>query len=723
LDGTRVEVTTQHGGRSVLSSSMTRSSMVALVETTVRDATTGQLTSSTDARGVSEAWDWDPSTGLLAAHHEGGRGMVVHRYAYDCRWGALGAPCTISTPSAPTTSHEYDALGRAVRTTWGPEATETALRIDGAVLESRQLIGDGAWHRRSYTYDAHGRVRTETEHDLETHAARTTLATTYSYDEVGRVETRTAPSGAVTRYAYDALDRPTLLTRDAETLRIGWDASGNRTSLEHGSTHARWRYDGHDRVQTAVSPDGRTTSYEYDATGLRRTTISTRTTTISTLSIDARDELGRPTSWTQGGLVTRQLYAPGRATTLGPHGERSSSEWDARGFVHAVDSSDGTRWTRRADAAGRLSSLRGQASTSTHTTTLSFGYGSGRLTELRDGTDRRLVSLERRPDGAVSATRIDPDGASLRTETRRSGLGEPVGRVTALGVRTSWTLDEERRPSAEGPPMGLRRHAYDASGRMESTTYPDGSAARVTSRDADGLPTRISLPGAGSVDVSWSASRRVRSRRIISGGYVDSEAYDYDDFGRLAASTSNGLSTTHRYDPDDFWMETTVSSHTYRAGRERGSRTTYSVYPSGPRVESERTRAGLLASLSVAGSPLIASATHDASGRFATVSLQGGLTRTDLFDARERLVERRWSQSGEPVLTLGYTYDGAGREVGRRYVERGEADLFFYDEDSRLSHAELRATSSGPAGPWSPRVPPEVTGTWSAGAYARSYAY
>lgn len=80
-----------------------------------------------------------------------------------------------------------------------------------------------------------------------------------------------------------------------------------------------------------------------------------------------------------------------------------------------------------------------------------------------------------RNDGAVTATHRGPADLGLTTTTPVDGAGALLGRVSPTGVTRAMTYDLDRRLASDGRPGLGRAYGYDASGRLERVTEPDGN--------------------------------------------------------------------------------------------------------------------------------------------------------------------------------------------------------------------------------------------------------
>ncbi len=263
----------------------------------------GQIATATDSAGAVTQYTYDARDRLTRVTNPGGSKVD---YTYDANGNRTSVKLTVGLiPLTRTTTYAYDAANRLTSVT-DPDAGNTAYTYDAAgrltktvypnTLEDRRAYDSrdrltrvqhtaaggapvlaqfdyvyNAASRRTqmteapagrvvdYTYDALGRLLTETETigvNVNTHV--------YTYDAVGNRVTRDR-NGVVTSYTYDANDR--LLTAGAETF--GFNAKGQLTSRTPGGSPASftYEYDALGRMVKHVAPDASETGYAYDAAG------------------------------------------------------------------------------------------------------------------------------------------------------------------------------------------------------------------------------------------------------------------------------------------------------------------------------------------------------------------------------------------------------------------------------------------------------------------------
>ncbi|GAA4671379.1 hypothetical protein GCM10023347_26540 [Streptomyces chumphonensis] len=623
---------------------------------------------------------------------------------------------------------DYDALGRAVRTTlpaYTPPGAEEALTPTV-----------------TRTYDAAGHVATETGPLGHT--------TDFTHDQLGNRTSVTAPApgdGAerpVTRYTYDLLGEQLSVT-DPTGARTEstYDELGRRITLSVFERHpadavytTRLRYDDSGNLVATTSPGGAEASAEYNAAGqpVTETDAADGTTTYTYgptgLLTAVADPLGR---------VARTQYDPaGRAVEVSDHDPEGtplrsrSTAYDAEGNPVAVTDALGHTTRQTFDAAGRLTRLVEPVDADTSVTT-TFGYDAlGQRTRLTDGrghTTWYTHTSHGEPESVVEpATDAHPDAADRTFTTVYDAAGRPVreiqpggvtqqrtfdalGRITehtgsgaetATGTDT-FTYDLADRLTSVNAPGGTQTFGYDDRGNLLTAEGPSGDASfaydadgHLTSRtdaagtttfgyDPAGRLTSAADPLTGTTQgYGYNAASQPTTVTYGSGGAVRS--YTYDDLGRLVTDIlaepggATSASLTYAYDAEDRVTGKTTTgtagsgAHTYdRSGRltgwtaPDGTDTAYTWDAAGNRTsagEATATYDERNRLLTAAGS----SYAYTARGTQRTVTDADGGTVSAAFDALGRMSSRDG---------VDYTYDGLGR-----LVQRGDDTPFAYADQS-----------------------------------------
>ena len=171
-----------------------------------------------------------------------------------------------------TTAYEYDNENRLTQTT-DPAGNETLLTYTDGAGCSSCASGTGnqidtvtyPTFKKQFTYDTQGRKLTETDILSDTES-RTTA---FEYDNEGNPIQKTDAKDNDTHYAYDALNRLTLVADPAGGMtRYEYDNRDNLISLTDANDNTtRFEYDRANRLTKEIRPMGQTTAYVYDESG------------------------------------------------------------------------------------------------------------------------------------------------------------------------------------------------------------------------------------------------------------------------------------------------------------------------------------------------------------------------------------------------------------------------------------------------------------------------
>ncbi|WP_235450819.1 RHS repeat-associated core domain-containing protein [Streptomyces sioyaensis] len=359
-----------------------------------------QLKARTDPDGARHEFVHDTELKLMKVTNPQG---LTWRYEYD-EAGRLIAETDFDNR---TQTYTHDAAGRPTSRT---QALGHTIRFTHDAL-GRRVTKDVDGETTTYTYDGAGRLAQITEPDSELTYLRDEFGriisetvngrtTTFTYDALGRRISRTTPTGAVSRWSYDAAGRRTGLDVSGRTLTFAHDAFGQELSRTLGDITFSHTYDAIGRltdqhVTSAAETvqhraytyraDGYLTGIEDHLNGVRRFGLDTagRVTTVSAhnwTETYAYDTAGNQThaTWPDrhpvpeargeraytgtrinraGGL--RYEYDPAGRTTLRQKTRLSRKPdtwrytWDAEDRLIACTTPDGTTWRYTYDPLGR----------------------------------------------------------------------------------------------------------------------------------------------------------------------------------------------------------------------------------------------------------------------------------------------------------------------------------------------------------------------------------
>ena len=602
------------------------------------------------------------------------------------------------------TSFVYDGLGRLIATTDALNQSSSTYYDDagnsvittmtnGLVRNSvfdraGQLIGvieaapgDTVLGATTYAYDEAGRLRmTVSPGGQRQHRF---------YDAAGRLGAQVDADGTVTEYVYDANDRLVRTVQYATPTSVAMvDATTGAPSklmaadvVPSGSLADRstWNtYDAQGRLLDSVDPEGYLTRRVYDDYGrvVRMLQLTAPLAKEQFRGVRTLTEFTLPT--TQQFLETRNFYDnDGRLRgQLDPEGYLSEQRYDSAGRL--VE--------RIRYAIATTASLRAQ----------------GTLAQLLPVTDLAKEVRERLLYDATGRLVGMLDGESYLTEMRYDANGALSGTVR-YGARVSWaagaTIDT-LRPKARHANDATASFVYDALGRLILEADATGC---VTKHVYDTAGNRISTTlGFGTPEASHSAARydiqgRLSAQlspegiRLLSAASGDGQIdavwakhavrYTYDTDGRRTSMTDpNGNRSVYYYDADGR-IAVTVNAM---------GEVSQQIYDAFGQLETRRDYAARIPAEQLAQ---LAGGNSGPDLYKAIASIAGGAIRTQnyVYDQRGQLTT---SVDGLGYQTT-YTYDAFGKVTGntRRAAPldsgadptQDTSSRTFYDRNGRVS--------------------------------------
>ncbi len=455
------------------------------------------------------------------------------------------------------------------------------------------------------------------------------------------------------------------------------------------------------------------------------------------VQIRTRDALGRARSIDHAPNINATVTYDSTAKsvrTVGPTGQQRTLTYDSAGLPRTDDVTGVSTKTYTFDNEGRLASVSDVTSSGADLGG-SFTYDDlNHVRQVRDADARLQVEYTSRYDGATTAVAVPEGTKMLTTTTPRTVLGEVRQVAEPSGHTVDYEYDAHRRLAAETP-AGTpgRRYTYDLHDTLTRVTSRDGTFIEATHFDPDvHLPTQVTLPsGAGQIGATYDGLGRLETRTTTYQLMApETETVTYDGLDRVR--TLDGPAGLQTMDYDTLGVQTHRSFDpavgpplAWRVNPRADGAVAQRHYPSGLVVDHQRDSTGRLDGLTIGTTPLVTVDSYATHTRPGTVRLGTSqqLQRIDVYDARQRLRTRRYVHGAQTLAELRYAYDPADREVARQALHRGgRTDLFSYDDDGRLLHAELGARLQGTApvaGPWTVTQAPRAVGAWLPGDYAR----
>jgi RHS repeat-associated protein len=305
-------------------------------------------------------------------------------------------------------------------------------------------------------------------------------------------------------------------------------------------------------------------------------------------------------------------------------------------------------------------------------------------------------SLENDSEGQV-LSKTDPAGVEVVHNTY-DGSGRVVSQLSATGSETIFGYEaDERSVYVTDVETGeVVVYVYDTEGRLVALVDPLGEAATreydsrdmLTSsvsrgggesaavRNAVGLPSEVSEPGAGTTTITYDGSNRVI---LVEDGSGAETSYTYDGSERIPSSVTDDLSHTTTYDVVNGLIVSTTDADgvttefDYDSNRRKvasrdgvGNETTFEYDTAGRRTATEASSgARTETAYDAAGRPAVVTAadggvttnTYNSGGQLTAVEDPTGATTTYSYDAYGRLA----AETDPLSRVTSYTYDALGQ--------------------------------------------------------------
>ncbi|QHM77344.1 Putative deoxyribonuclease RhsC [Mixta theicola] len=495
----------------------------------------GVLTSRTTPDGKTVRCEYDSEEQLTAVVNElgqryrlrrDGAGRIIQtedyygqqtRYRYD----EAGNLVARSDALGQLTEYRHDRMGRLTEKRYrdGEQTLKERFRYDRCGRVTALL---NPWREVTRKYDAAGRLTEERQDGLGIY---------WRYDAAGNCISRHSDAGHRTEWRYNQRGQPVAVTLDGETSRFAYDACGRLQDETLGETLSRrYRYDARDRlVSQAVSRNDAglfSTGYRYDRNG----NPEERSDSRLGHEYFSYDPVGRLLAHTcPEGRVTRfiqdaagnQLLTQIRAQDDTPQGWWREGElhgvrylFDRAGNLRRQSDRDGNHRQLRWDGNQRLRGSRDKH----HTT--EYGY---------DAAGRRVFKRN-----AQETTWFWWDGDALLGEVTRPN-STPGLPDTAAADPDDAKASAQRRLAARALWPAMQEYVYRPGSFIPFALLPDRTQtdARIHyyHNDLNGCPLRLTD---GDGNITWEAhyhawggvkrlTQQVHNPLRFQGQYYDKE--------------------------------------------------------------------------------------------------------------------------------------------------------------------------------------------------------
>jgi RHS repeat-associated protein len=487
---------------------------------------------------------------------------------------------------------------------------------------------------------------------------------TYSYDSNKRLQSVTDPNGGVTTYV--------------------WDTTNNRiTSVRRprqqpsGPVFVTNTYDANGRVHQQTLVDGAMWLFNYALDGSGKV--------IETDATDPNGNIRKVTFNSAGywltdkrafGTAIEQDYTAIRGGTTPPAGcSNNTSANSPTNYLIALTDALGrlSCWTY--DPAGKILTI-GRLAGTANAVTSSYAYGA--FEQLTQITDPLGHTISVGSDSLGRLTSIT-DALSHTWSFTPNADGTIASMTDPLSQTTSFTYDHGDVSSVTDPLSRLTTRFTDGSGRTIRRADASGNVWQWRYDSVWGVHLAIDANG-NTITINYNTDGLITSivdPRSTFGTPIQTQ-YTYDSKDRLTGRT-DPLSHTdviNTYDGNDSVL----------SGTDRNGHNTSYTYDALNRLVTATYADGHVVSY-----------TWDAGNRITQIQdTIGGIsnTITRTYDGLDRLTQEQVVQGTTTLGTVAYTYDGASRRATTTVSGQGPITYAFDNADRLLQVSQGAATVS-----------------------------
>ena len=674
----------------------------------------GQLTSSTDIRGVTTTITYDPTTGFAFTRKLGDN---TYTYSYGGDYASqLGRPASIALSEGTPVQFQYNANLQATEITRGALDERLAYDEQGRPILRQTALGDGKVLTVHNIFDEKEFLRTNIIDGVEVNGQVSSLEYDMTPDALSRLQTIHYPQGTLQTFAYDCRGNVTNVTVGDYAEDYGYDLNDNRITIQQGGDLvAQIAYDGLDRPVTITRKTGsqdetETRTHYPGGEPLSRSITDPQFGIVQQETDDQIDAVGRALhvklSGTSISPTYQYTYAAGSQTVIGPRATATTT-WNGAGYETGLTEAPIVNDVFHPDSNGHVRQIDRQEDGATYNDFSTFDDLDNR-TSASDNLGTEYLYLSRAEGSLLAVT----NALGHVTTYDQSVLSEVLSRRRADGMTFQFQHDPERFTSYAGDPGAGFHFSYDQDFRLATSTLRNGAATTRTRFDPRNMPTALTIPG-GSETRQYDLQRRLTQRKVTYQATAWEEDHTYDALNRVRTETyiQNGgannsanfnfdeagplLQATYHEDGADFTV-----SYTYYDDGTRKSIT----YPSGVTVTENRDVTGRLIGVSDANGNIISASAWQGNEEPKVLDLGAIMRVVNTYDVRGRLTGSRVTRlsDGAVLAHMRYQYDAANNLQVRQFVHRGgRADVFGFDLGERVSLAQIGvlATNSSASGP------------------------
>jgi RHS repeat-associated protein len=356
-------------------------------------------------------------------------------------------------------------------------------------------------HQTGYQYDSIGELVSQTT--PETSADPSGATTRYTYDAAGNQLTTEDPAGVTTTNTYSPTDLLASVSYSgsaAHSASYTYDANGQRTAMTDASGTSSYAYDPFGELSSEENGAGETVSYTYDLLGDQ---------TSVTYPLDSG------ATWANSDSVTY--------------------DYDSAGDLTAVADFDGITTNLVNSATGQPQSLSLGATGDSVDTTFDGDQNPATINLITDSSGSSLLgfSYSLEPSSAIASETDTPTSSQSPADYSYDAQSRVTSMTPGSGSELSYGYDASGNLTTL--PSGAST-SYDDSSELTSSTL-SGTTTNYTYND-DGDRTQAEHGGTTTQSASYNGTNQLTAFSD-SGGDITAATYDGDGL-RTAITTSSG---------------------------------------------------------------------------------------------------------------------------------------------------------------------------------------
>jgi RHS repeat-associated protein len=399
-----------------------------------------------------------------------------------------------------------------------------------------------------------------------------------------------------------------IVDRNGNTTTLTYTA-GNLTSITdtYGRTLSL-AYNAQNKMTSVTDPDGRMTTFQYDATGHKLTKITdpngksiqygynvlyqltsktdkagrtflysyanTEPVAVKDSNGTARATLSNPNNWatdaTQLAMNQLRVYIPSTTSNSDGRGDVWKYQYDSNGYLSQTIAPDGATTTYSYDANTLM--LASQTDANRNTTQYQYD-AQGNMAEKTDALGH-VTTYTYEPVFNMMTSMTDPRGRT--TKYTYDAHGNRVQEADPLGQSRTWTYDSHGNVLTDTDKNGhTTTHQYDGFGNRVKTSDPLGN---VTNMTYDAVGNMLSLTDANGHTTGYQYDGLNRVTKETDAARHTTQTFYDGEGNRIQTVDRNGHSTSYQYDVRQRLTKMTdalghAETYTYDGNDNRISRT------------------------------------------------------------------------------------------------------------------------------------------------------